>query len=179
MTVVIGLTTTQSFYKPSVKQIAEWLTQMPALETLQLHFGTNYKQLEEGRSDTIFHRPLELSHIFDEHSHWEKLKRLSLRMIHANEVELRLLLARDSKTSRELELVNITLLNNGNAGRSGRVSASWLDFCYFLNESMHLEKATFGRRLSAHEGLPQKIQTQEPGIHKSFRPYPSSCTPSA
>jgi hypothetical protein len=103
-------------------------------------------------------------------------------MINADETELRLFLAKHSKTLRTLELVNTNLLNDRrNAGQSIKESASWLDFCYFLNERMDLEKVTFGGQLSAHdfEDLPQKIQTQAPEVYENFRPYPESYTPPA
>jgi hypothetical protein len=103
-------------------------------------------------------------------------------MIRADETELRLFLAKHSRTLKTLELVDTNLLNDRrNAGRRIRTSASWLDFCYFLNVRMDLEKVTFGGQLSTHdfEDLPQKIQTQAPEIYKDFRPYPESYTPSA
>jgi hypothetical protein len=103
-------------------------------------------------------------------------------MVNADETELRLFLTKHSKTLKTLELVNTNLLNDRrNAGGSIRTSASWLDFCYFLNERIDLEKVTFGGQLSAHDfdDLPQKIQTQASEICKDFRPYPESYTPSA
>ena len=171
-----------SIYKPTLKRIAEFLEHVPALQSLQLSCGTNYKILQAVLSGIYFQRGIKLSDIVKENTYWEKLKHLSLHMIYADEAELRLFLAKHAKTLRTLELVNTNLLNDRrNAGRSIRESASWLDFCYFLNERMDLEKVTFGGQLSAHdsEDLPQKIQTQAPEVYKDFRPYLESYTPSA
>jgi hypothetical protein len=146
-----------------------------------LSCGTSYNKLQAGIPG-LSQKRVKLSDIINENIYWEKLKHLSLRMIHADETDLRLFLARHSKTLKTLELVNTNLLNDGrNAGRSIRASASWLNFCYFLKESMYLKKVTFGGQLSAHdfEDFPQKIQTQAPEVYKDFRPNPESYTPSA
>jgi hypothetical protein len=173
---------THSICKPTIRRIAEFLEHVPALQILQLSCGTSYNSLQTGITGNAFQNRIKLSDIINENTYWEKLKHLSLRMMDADETELRLFLAKHSKTLRTLELVNTNLLNDRrNTGWSIRASASWIDFCYFLNERMDLEKVTFGGQLSAHdfEDLPQKIQTQAPEVYKDFRPYPESYTPSA
>jgi hypothetical protein len=171
-----------SIYKPTLKRIAEFLEHAPALQSLQLSCGTNYKIIQSVLSGINFQKGIKLSDITNENAYWEKLKHVSLRMSNADETELRLFLARHCKTLRTLELVNTNLLNDRrNAGRIMRASATWLDFCYFLNETMDLEKVTSAdsTRLMTSRTFHRKYRPRRRNFYKDFRPYSESYTPSA